>query len=277
MLGAHLNEVSDFYGRFRAVRPPAFDKWRLQQAQRERSYLTKLNDWGQKAALLMVHSADDHARALRHALSDPKELRIWAYLTLSRATVEACVRAAYLSDCEATPATRVLRAAGVHLDECREQIKLAKVVADGPALIRAEQDSERVVLLCQRAGITIRRDRRDLPIVVSRGGERANVGVNVTEESEKRLDDLPMAYRLGSASTHAGTWLLSSAIGSLDGKTYPRPDPDVIVSAVIATLCGLEALAAATRTGPEFVQIQQHRIQRIASVLTELYEGHPRS
>jgi hypothetical protein len=278
VLGEQLRDVAEFFHKFRNPVPAEFAAWRLQQPSRQRPYLRDIYKRGSQSGLLMSHSAWDHAKTLIRALGDGDDLPIWAPLTLARAVLEACIRAAYLTDCAASSETRTLRSAGVELEGLAEQVKLARHIGDAPSLASAEDALSREERRCNRAGIDLKRDSRERIKAVSRGGQDVPVGVNVTAETERRITDLPYAYRFGSASAHAGVWFLSGAIGEREGSGFaPRPDPDAIVAASMVTLLSLEALAAATSRGEELSTLHSRTRQRATRVYDELYRGHPRT
>lgn len=246
MLRRQVDQASPIINTFTGSRVAAVGEWIDGQPHKQREALRCFQDMSTQMAVALAANAIDNTEALADALDEPDgRIRVWAYLTLARAVVEAAVQFAHLTDTNTTPMQRILRAAAMVHDGLDEQRKLVNEFNDQDARERAAQDRDLWDWRTAKAHIDFLVSDKGKRTGVERDGETANIGINVTDQSVRRMARNIAPYRIGSAVTHSAWWFLATSLPREEDRMIPTPDPNILINAVSLTLESFEVIATA--------------------------------
>lgn len=254
-----INHGSELFFRFREEPDDPWDAWCREQPSGQRSYLRALRAGGRAAAFAAYFNARDHTLLLADCFDEPKNtMRIWSYLSLARAACEAFVRVAVISDRTTDPERQLLICAASAIDGSQQQVLLAQDVAL-EVVPKAEAQLAADLKRCARAGIKPGTHKSRVQRV-SRGDITVNTSMNITKETEARIQGVPGPYRIGSAAAHSGAWFLASAMGD-NGTFAPRADPDIIVVSALTVIYAHLAAVGSVATAQAASEVATYELR----------------
>lgn len=246
MLRNQVDQASPIINTFTGSRVAAVGEWIDGQPHKQRGALRSFQDKSTQMAVTLAANAIDNTEALADALDEPDgRIRVWAYLTLARAVVEAAVQFAHLTDATTTPVQRILRSAAMVHSGLDEQRKLVNDFNDQEASEKVARGLDLWDRRTTAARIAFRVSAKGKRIGVERDGDSATIGINVTDQSVHWMTRNVSPYRIGSAVTHSAWWFLASSLRHEDGRIVPVADPNIVINAVSLTLESFEVMAAA--------------------------------
>jgi hypothetical protein len=251
VLNRQLTDVHPIISSHLGTRVPEVTDWIGGQHHSQREPLRWIQDMSTHICVTLSSNAIDNTFALIDLLDQPEnKLHEWAYLTIARAVAESATLFAHLTDREVLPEQRLLRSAAMVIQGRLDEAKLVRDLDDGDALARNGDEWTRLLARIEKAGMQLRRNRKDDIIGVQRGTEYASLNVNITEESARRFTRAVAPYRIASAVTHSAWWYLASSMTREGDQMVVKLDINNMVNSVVIVLDALEVMAAAC-AGPE--------------------------
>ena len=213
--------MEDALNRFSRAAPPgcplALDTRFLKGLGRRTVAQNQLYHRGWRLAYLMATNVGDHLQAVGDVATDPP--RLFAHMTLARASLEGAARVTYLLHPQGTTPDRVLRAAALLVASAEEEVKAtAELPARTRLQVAAVADAGRrrgdIMRLLERADITVKRTKRDDRLAGVSWPLTPNLQTdcypNITRLLKTLLPSKPAAYRIGSGAVHSQPWVLET-------------------------------------------------------------------